>query len=346
MSDERKLRVVQWSVGNIGRRSLRSVIEHPHMELVGVHVTTPSRVGLDAGELCGLPPVGVKATNSVDAIIALQADCVLYMRQGLDVDEVCALLASGTNIVTTRGEFHYPPMMDPSFRTRIEAACAKGQTSIYSTGSSPGFISEALPIQLISLQRRFDGLTIIEYGNMEMRDSPDLIFNVLGYGKTPEEFDTSHMHHLREMFTGTLAQLGDAIGLPAEDFTVGSEIALAMADEVVVAGPLKQGTVAAQKITVSALRGGKSYLNFVGLWFISRNIDADWEIRDIGWRVLVDGDAPLDITIDYPIAKESYTEMTPGYTAHRAVNAVATVCAAAPGIRTTADMAQVIATFS
>lgn len=346
MRDERKLRVVQWSVGNIGRRSLRTVIEHPGLELVGVHVTTPGRIGSDAGELCGLAPTSIKATNSLDEIIALDADCVLYMRQGLDVNEVCRLLASGKNIVTTRGEFHYPPAMEADFRARVEAACQTGGTSIYSTGSSPGFISEALPIQLISLQRRFDGLTITEYGNMEMRDSPDLIFNVLGYGKTPEEFDTSHMHHLREMFTGTLAQLGDAIGLPAEDFTVGCEIALAKADEVVVAGPLRKGTVAAQKITVSALRGGKPYLNFVGLWFISRNVEADWDIRDIGWRVLVEGDAPMDIMIDYPIPKERYTEMTPGYTAHRAVNAVATVCAAAPGIRTTVDMAQVIAKFS
>ena len=345
MDEARKLRVIQWSVGNIGRRSLQAVIEHPQLELVGVHVTTPGRAGLDAGALCGVPPVGVIATSSVDEIVALDADCVIYMRQGLDLDDICRLLESGKNVVTTRGEFHYPPMMEPTFRARVEAACVKGGTSIYSTGSSPGFISEALPIQLASMQRRFDSLTITEYGNMEKRDSPDLIFNVLGYGKTPAEFDTSHMHHLREMFSGTLAQLGNAIGLPPEDFTVGCETALANHDEQVVAGPLKKGTVAAQKITVSALRGGRPYLNFIGLWFISRDIDQDWEFMDIGWRVRIDGDSPMDMTIAYPIAPQDYTAMTPGYTAHRAVNAVATVCAAAPGIRTTADMAQIIAQF-
>ncbi|MEO7384002.1 MAG: dihydrodipicolinate reductase, partial [Novosphingobium sp.] len=79
---------------------------------------------------------------------------------------------------------------------------------------------------------------------------------------------------------------------------------------------------------------------------ISRDIDQDWEFMDIGWRVRIDGDAPMDITIAYPIAEQDYTAKTPGYTAHRAVNSVATVCAAAPGIRTTADMAQVIAQFS
>ena len=37
--------------------------------------------------------------------------------------------------------------------------------------------------------------------------------------------------------------------------------------------------------------------------------------------------------------------MTPGYTAHRAVNAVPVVCAAEPGIRTSVDLPQVIATL-
>jgi len=37
--------------------------------------------------------------------------------------------------------------------------------------------------------------------------------------------------------------------------------------------------------------------------------------------------------------------MTPGYTANRAVNAVPYVCAAAPGIRTTTDLPQIIPTL-
>jgi hypothetical protein len=36
-------------------------------------------------------------------------------------------------------------------------------------------------------------------------------------------------------------------------------------------------------------------------------------------------------------------DVSPGYTANRAVNAVLVVCAAAPGIRTTLDLPQVIA---
>src|SRR4029079_8851894 len=113
-------RVVQWATGNIGSRSLRAVIEHPRLELVGLYVTAPQKEGRDAGDLCGLGPTGVSATRDVDEIVALDADCVLYMPQGCDVDVLCRLLESGKDVVTTRGEFHHPGSMDPAVRDRIE----------------------------------------------------------------------------------------------------------------------------------------------------------------------------------------------------------------------------------
>jgi 2,4-diaminopentanoate dehydrogenase len=339
------LRVIQWATGNIGRRGLQSVIEHPRMKLVGLYVSSPDKVGQDAGALAGRDPVGVSAVSSLEEIVALDADCVLYMRQGIDWNEVCAILASGKNIVTTRGEFHNPKMLEPEVRARIEDACRDGQTSIYSTGSSPGFISEALALPVLSCQRRLDRLTIFEYGDMTRRDSADFIFNVLGYGKKPEDFDTAHMHHIKEMFSGTLGQIAEASGVPIEEFVVKLETGLTTDRVEAAAGPLEKGTVGAQLITVDGLRGGKPVMTFCANWYVVRQIDKDWNMRENGWRVLVEGDAPMDINITFPIPFEIYGEVTPGYTAHRAVNAVAAVCAAAPGIRTTSDMAQVIATF-
>ena len=42
------LRVVQWGTGNIGTRSLRAVIEHPGLELVGLYVHSAGKAGRDA----------------------------------------------------------------------------------------------------------------------------------------------------------------------------------------------------------------------------------------------------------------------------------------------------------
>ncbi len=109
---DRPIRVVQWSTGNVGVHSLRAVIERPGLELVGVHVTNPAKVGRDAGELCGLGPTGVLATGDVEEILALDADAVLHMPlpslvhgddPGRDVDDACRLLASGKHVVTTVG---------------------------------------------------------------------------------------------------------------------------------------------------------------------------------------------------------------------------------------------------
>ena len=125
MSDSRKYRVIQWATGNVGSRALRTTIEHPDLELIGLWVSNPDKVGKDAGELVGAGvTTGIKATNSADDLIALDADCVLYMRQGTDMDELCRILASGKNVITTRGDFHNPRLLDPAIRERIEEACA------------------------------------------------------------------------------------------------------------------------------------------------------------------------------------------------------------------------------
>ena len=73
-------RVVQWGSGNVGRHAIRTVVERPDLELAGLLVTNPAKVGKDAAEIAGLEgKVGVVATSDVDAIIALDADVVLHM---------------------------------------------------------------------------------------------------------------------------------------------------------------------------------------------------------------------------------------------------------------------------
>jgi 2,4-diaminopentanoate dehydrogenase len=341
-----KLRVIQWATGNIGTRSLRRVIEHPDMELAGLWVSNPDKVGKDAGELCGVPPCGVKASNGVAEMVATPADCVLYMRQGTDIDELCALLASGKNVVTTRGDFHHPPSMDPAVRSQIEAACQQGGTSIHSTGSSPGFVTEALSIPLVSMSRRLDCLTIDEFADMTSRNSPDLLFNIMGYGVTPGEFDQRRVEYVKHDFAASLAQVADALGIGIDDWHAFGELSAATKDKQIAAGPIPAGTVAAQRITIEGRQAGKARLRFRANWYVSSDIEhADWNLRESGWRIRIDGDTPMEVNITFPVSPEDYPNVTPGFTAHRAVNAVHAVCAAPPGIQTTADLPHIVARF-
>jgi 2,4-diaminopentanoate dehydrogenase len=337
------VRVVQWATGNIGTRSLRSVIEHPDLDLVGVFVHSADKAGRDAGDLCGLPATGVLATNDADEIVALAPDCVLYMPRACDAEEVCRLLAAGANVVTTRGEFHHPGSMDPDLRAAVEAACAAGGTSIHSTGSSPGFISEALPLVLCSIQRRLDQLTIDEYADLSRRDSPGLLFEVMGFGRPPADFGEARLTHGRTSFAPSLRLIAEAMGVPLDDVEACGEVAVAARTVEIAAGTLEAGTVAAQRLTVAGTRDGRPLLRFRATWYCTPELDPAWDLGATGWNVRVDGDAPLDVAMPFPIPMERMGEMTPGYTAHRAVNAVPVVCAAPPGIRTTVDLPQVIA---
>lgn len=343
-----RLRVIQWATGNIGSRSLRAVIEHPCMKLAGLWVSNPGKIGSDAGALCGLPATGVTATNSLEQLVALKADCVLYMRQGTDIGELCQLLASGKNVVTTRGDFHQPDWLDPDDRARIEAACAAGGVSIHSTGSSPGFVTEALAIPLLSLSRRLECLTIDEFADLSSRDSPDMLFNLMGYGQPPGEFDQNRADHLKRDFGASLAQIAAAHGIAIAGWEASGEFSPTTRAVTIAAGPIAAGTVGAQRITIAGIdREGRTRLRFRANWYATRDIaDAEWDLRESGWRVRVEGDTPLDVAITFPVSPEDYAAFTPGLTAHRAVNAVAAVCAAAPGIRTTADLPNVIARFA
>ena len=345
MTATKRYRIIQWATGNVGSRALRMVIEHPQLDLVGLWVNAPDKIGKDAGELAGISACGITATNLVDELIALQADCVLYMRQGTDIDELCRILASGKNVVTTRGDFHHPRTMNPQVRAQIEAACAQGNTSIYSTGSSPGFVTEALTIPLLSLARRHECLTIDEYGDMASRDSPDMIFNIMGFGVPIGEFDQNKVEYVKHDFAASLGQVADAIGLSCDEFVAHGEMAAARHDKQIAAGLIPKGSVGAMRITVEGIHQGRAVLRFRANWYCTDDIAEDWGLRASGWKIRTEGDTPVEVNITFPVAPEDYAAFTPGLTAHRPVNAIAAVCAAEAGIRTTLDLPQIVARF-
>jgi hypothetical protein len=343
-----RYRVVQWATGNVGSRSLRRAIEHPDLHLVGVYVHSAAKAGRDAGELAGVAPLGIAATNKMEDVLALKPDCVLYMPHVCNYDEICSLLEAGINIVTTRMELQNPVALDPAIYARVQAACLRGNASIHATGSSPGFITEALPIVLASIQRRLDSLTINEFADCSSRNSPEMLFEMMGFGRKAGPAHPAQLEHHKLSFAPSLQLVATALGLPIEKFEVSGAVGIARRDVHMAAGVVPAGTVAAMKTTVCGLRGGKPLMTFSSNWFVSADVDTGggpaWEFRTpSGWHVVLQGDCPLDVSISFPVAPENYADMTPGLTAHRPVNAVPYVCEAPAGIRTTTDLPQIIA---
>ena len=77
------------------------------------------------GVLAGRGPVGVaRHQGRRGQILALGADCVAYFPRNASLDEVCRILASGTNVVTTAFLFH-PRSLPAGDLARLEAACVR-----------------------------------------------------------------------------------------------------------------------------------------------------------------------------------------------------------------------------
>ncbi len=340
---QKPYRVVQWATGNIGGRALQQVIRSPGLELVGVRVYDESKAGTDAGELCGEPATGVLATTDRQAILDLHADCVLYMPRSFDVDDVVALLSSGANVVTTLSQlFDGGSALSEADRQRVEEACAVGRASAYATGSSPGFISETVPMALLSIQRRVDAVVIEEFADLSQRDSPDLLFDIMGFGAEPSSFDPNRAGHLLASFSPSLRTIGRAAGREVDEWTAHGEVAVAPRDVRIVAGEIPAGRVAAQRTRVVGSVGGEEFVSFIATWYCSTDLNPAWDLGATGWRVHVRGDAPLTADLPFPIPTEQLGEYTPGYTANGPVNAIPYVVQASPGIVRGSDLPPVV----
>jgi hypothetical protein len=350
-SARKRYRVVQWATGNVGARALRRAIEHDDLDVVGVYVHSADKVGRDAGVLAGIDPIGIAAVGRIEDVIALRPDCVLYMPHVFDPDEVCRLLESGANIVSTRMELQNPVALDPALAERLEAACRRGNASVHATGSSPGFISEAVPIVLASIQRRLDHLQIDEFADCSSRISPEMLFDMMGFGKAPGPGDQAHLDHARLSFGPSLQLVATALGLPIERFETRGAVGVARRDIHLEVGIVPAGTVAASRTVLTGIRDGKPLMTFTTTWFVSTDVETSdgeaWEFRTpSGWHLVLQGDCPLDISISFPVPEADYADMTPGLTAHRPVNAIPYVCDAPPGIRTTVNLPQIVARLS
>ena len=167
----------------------------------------------------------------------------------------------------------------------------------------------------------------------------------MGFGSDPKQFDRHRWSHGKQSFGPSLELVADALSLPLDGIEAGGEVATADRSVDIAAGRIEQGTVAAQRMIVSGMRGGRPLLTFSATWYCTTALDEPWDLRPTGWHLLIDGDAPLDVEMRLAVPLERMGEMSPAFTANRAVNAIPFVCAAAPGIRSTVDLPQIIATL-
>ena len=337
------IRVIQWATGGVGRAAVAGILAHPELELVGCWVHSPDKAGRDVGELCGLGPLGVVATDDVDQLVGQDAECVVYAPIMADPGVVARLLSSGKNVVTPLNWF-FPGGRDES---RIEAACRAGGSTVHGTGIHPGGITERFPLAVSALSQSITHVRAEEFSDIRSYGAPGVVGDIMLFGRTPEEAASSMMPAiLGDGFGQSVAMVGHALGFALDpDLTVSHEVAVATAPIDSPIGPIPPGRIAAQKFCWEASVSGTPVITVRTNWFMGQDhLDPAWTFGPEGERfeVEVTGDPSSRVTFRgwHPASVEAGLERNPGVvaTATHCVSAVPAVVAAEPGIRTYLDL--------
>jgi hypothetical protein len=345
MSPDAPLRIVQWTTGNVARQTVRAILGRPDLELVGVYAHSPEKVGVDVADLCRLgEPVGVTATDDVDALLALEPDCVVYTPLHLDVAEVERLLGAGVDVVTSAELMTGRNLGDGDRRRLLDAARAGGAT-LFGSGMNPGFA------QLLAAVAAGVSLDVRRVRMVESVDvslfAGDSNMDELGWGRSAGDPDhPADLATATRVFAEGVEVLADLLGLDADDVEIRPVVELAHAtkDLDLPGRPIAEGTVAGIDLRWQGVVEGEVVVELHQRWLMGSDIDPPWT-PEHAYLVEVDGDPQVRLRLElWPdqelgtLTKDDIHAIGMRITGLPVVNAIPAVVAAPPGILTYADL--------
>ena len=334
-------RVVQWTTGNVGRRSVIAAAARSDMEIVGGYAWSADKVGVDLGELAGIDPIGVAATDDVQALLDLRPDCVIYNPLWPDVDELVTILSAGIDVVATAGFITGHALGEG--RDRIVAACEAGGSTMFGSGMNPGF-ANLIALVSTGICDRVDSITVLESVDSTGYDSPDTELSV-GYARPIDD------PGLPESTRRATAVFGDAVAMMADALHVDLDEIRFEADYARTTHALDLGSwtipadcVAGVEASWQGWVAGRKFIDLRVRWRKGRTLEPDWPLEH-GYLVEIDGRPKVRTKVEIMppddfVATSFADYMVLGMiiTAMPAVDAVPAVCAARSGIVTYADL--------
>ncbi|MCV7224333.1 NAD(P)H-dependent amine dehydrogenase family protein [Mycolicibacterium elephantis] len=335
-------RIVQWTTGNVGKRSVRAIGLNPKLELVGCYAWSKDKVGRDVGELCGIERLGVTATDDVDALLALRPDCVVYNPMFADVDEMVRILRAGINIVST-SEFITGHFLGAG-RDRVVEACREGGSTIFGSGINPGFI-QLFAIVSAGLSERVEKVSVTEAIDTTIYNSP-ATEKPMGFGYP---IDTPDLPAITAkgsaIFRDGVLLVADALGAELDE--VRCDVAYAQTTEDLhLPGDwtIPKGCVAGVDVGWKGIAAGNEVIEIRGRWRKGQTLDPDWDL-DMGYTVEVRGTPTIKTTLSFlPPADfvgetlDDYIMLGLSIVAMPAITAIPAVVAAPAGIATYNDL--------
>lgn len=344
-------RVVQFSTGNVGHESLRMLVERPDLELVGVHATSPAKVGQDAAALCGLDtPTGIVATDDRDALVALGADCVVFTAQAETrpaeaLEDLLAFLRAGTNVVASSFVWLVNPdgadawLVDP-----LTDACREGGSSLYVNGVDPGYSGDTLALAALSMAGRASKVVVQEIFDYADYDDGDFTGVTFGFGRhrDDEPVFMALPGVIASVWGGAVRLLADALGVELDEVRDRWENWYTPTPISCVMAEVPADGVAAVRFGAEGLVDGEPVIVVEHVNRLTEAAAPDWAYPPTGrlgvHRVVVEGWPGIEVNSHLGLGDVAETHAGVVSTAARIVNAIDAVCEAQPGLLTVNDL--------
>jgi hypothetical protein len=342
-------RVVVWSTGGVGSVAIDAIRLRPDLELVGVWVHSPDKVGKDVGELSGGDPVGLAATNDADALIALEPDCVVYAASGPERDagavpDYLKLLAAGINVVSTSStSLIYPASyFATEWRDQLAAAAHAGGASFYVSGIFPGFASDQLALLMSTQSKKIRTLTVTEIALNDHYPVADVMINGMGFAR-PLDFEPmlKTPGFIEIAWQAPIHLIADGLGVEVEQIHGTLDRELTDRDIEVAFGTIPAGTCGAVRTRAAGVVGGREAIVVEHIIRMARDVAPDWPTSDADatYRVDIEGDPDIHCAMTMGAAQgHGAGHAAMAATAMRVVNAVPFVVDAPPGLLSSLDI--------
>ncbi len=344
------IRVAHIGTGNVGRLALAELIENPAFELTALCVSSPDKVGKDAGALAGLDvTTGVAATDDLAALLAGEPECAVYCAMGDTrmpdaMRDVGRILAAGVNVVgSAPGVLQFPWRVIPDqFIAPIEDAARLGNSSIYVNGVDPGFVTDLIPLAFAGTCRLIEQVRCMEIADYATYDGAIVMFDVMGFGKPLDEIPILFQPGVLSIAWGSaLRQLAAGLNLSLDSITETYEREPAPEAFDIAAGHIPEGGVAAVRFQINGIVDGHPALVVEHVTRLRGDLRPDWaQPAQPGgsYRVEITGEPSYAVDICPTSRHGDHNHAAIAGAAARIVNAIPAVIAAPPGIRTTLDL--------
>lgn len=354
------IKVGVWGPGSMGVIALRAVIDHPELQLVDVVAHSDAKAGRDAGELCGVAPVGVVATQDPESLLAGDADVVVYaaganLRPLEAVADMVSILRAQKNVVSCSVvPLVYPEAVDAAFTDPLRQAALDAGVSFFTTGIDSGFANDVLPLVLTGVSRAIDAVRVTEMFNYATYPDPAAVYEILGFGKPPEYQAFAAQPGIFTFGWGPVVhQLAAGLGVKVDRIEESNERVAASESFDTPTGHIAAGTIAAMRSTLTGHVGDTATFVIDHVTRMRDDIAPEWPQPHIGippkdlgyglasgrgvYRVEIDGSPSM--RCEFEMAEDHDHDLGARIAgSSRMVNAIPAVCAAAPGLLSALDL--------